>query len=264
MITQFKVLFQSESDALKVAEQLPESKIVGTQVSCQDIRALSLAIGLANVDYVRSLTDINRIYPHSNLPYPQHEREYNGDSPRIHVRCLSAYNNSRLHGLWINAIQEPLDILSDIKWMLSWSPVRSTEACEEWAIHDYEGFGSFNLEDYESLKKVSKMANLIQEHGDTIVEYISCEFPCTEDIEDWDELLEKFKSAYVGHYESQKAFAESDYVEELYSFKALQEQFPFWANNIDWNSVAGELFMTDFYSAKATGETYGIYVFRNL
>ena len=252
------LIFQSTEDALKVAEQLPQSKIAGTKVYHHDRPALKLAISLANIDWYMQRG------AYCNLPYPQHEREYNGDSPRIHVRCLSAYNNSRLHGLWIDATQEPLDILSDIKWMLSWSPVRSTEACEEWAIHDYEGFGSFNLEEYESLKKVSKMANLIQEYGDTIVEYISCEFPCAENIEDWDELVEKFKSAYVGHYESQKHFAESDEIEEVYNFKALQEQFPFWANNIDWNSVAGELFMTDFYSAKATGETYGIYVFRNL
>jgi antirestriction protein len=251
------VIFGSTQDAQKVVEQLSQARIVGTEVFCDDMRALELAIAVANVTgYYYSY------YPKGR--YPQEEREYNGNNPRIYVRCLSAYTSGFLHGLWIDASQHPNDIQDEINWMLSWSSVSHLESCEEWAIHDYEGFGCLHLSAYQSLETVSKIAKTIVEHGEVLAAYIACEFPNVEEIEDWDELIERFQFAYVGHFESEKDFALSSVeVEELFDFKALEKQFPFWSSHIDWESVAIDLFCGDYYHTKATKEGYGIYVFRN-
>lgn len=251
------VLFASVLDAQKVKEQLPEARIIGTQIYHRDKRALQAAINLASVDDYEFLGGRNKLYP-------QHEREYNGTSPRIYVACLSAYNSGHSHGLWVDATQEAESIQEDISWMLFYSPVAHVEVCEEFAIHDYEGFGCYHLSAYENLETVSAIANAIHQHGEVLAAFIACEYPDNRDIKDWDLVVEQFQSAYVGHFENEKHFAlNSEEVAEIYNFKALQEQFPFWAGHIDWEGVALDLFCSDYYYTKATGEEYGIYVFRN-
>src|SRR5581483_3902347 len=62
--------------------------------------------------------------------------------PRIYVASLADYNAGRLHGVWIDAAQEPDDLQLHINAMLA----RSTEPiAEEWAIHDFEGFNGLHL-----------------------------------------------------------------------------------------------------------------------
>jgi antirestriction protein len=83
-------------------------------------------------------------------------------TPRIYVACLAAYNAGRLHGVWIDANQSPVDIYSVVSEMLAASP----ESCaEEWAIHDYEGFGELRLSEWESLARISGIAARIAKHG---------------------------------------------------------------------------------------------------
>jgi len=60
---------------------------------------------------------------------------------KIYVACLAAYNNGYLHGEWIDATQELSDIYDQVNAMLKASPVE--EEAEEYAIHDYEGFGGY-------------------------------------------------------------------------------------------------------------------------
>ncbi|MGB3639113.1 MAG: antirestriction protein ArdA, partial [Rivularia sp. (in: cyanobacteria)] len=96
-----------------------------------DLRALNLAVALAQVK-----APIRNASLKCSLPFPLYERECTDDeTPKIYVACLSAYNAGYLHGLWIDATQEPENIEDDIKWMLSWSPITDTEPCDEWAIH---------------------------------------------------------------------------------------------------------------------------------
>lgn len=256
------VTFTSQEDIQKVIEQLPEAKIIGNQVYCRDKRALQLAIATSDITDYQLLGGRHRV----SMTYPESEFTYNGDSPRIYVRCLSAYNSGFLHGLWIDATKHPSDIQDDINFMLSWSPVAHITPCEEWAIHCYEGFGCYHLSAYEDLEIVSGIAKAIKIHGEVLAAYLCCEYPDHVDMKDkdWDELVEEFQLAYVGHFESEKHFAlTSEEVEEIYNFKALQREFPFWANNIDWEGVAIDLFCSNYYYTKATTEGYGIYVFRN-
>jgi antirestriction protein len=82
--------------------------------------------------------------------------------PRIYVACLAAYNNGRLHGAWIDATQNVDEIQGEITKMLKASP---EEGAEEYAIHDYEGFESASIEEYQSIESVIAIAAFIKEHG---------------------------------------------------------------------------------------------------
>ena len=63
-------------------------------------------------------------------------------TPRIYVRCLTAYNSGKLHGKWIDANQNANSIREEIREVLHSSPEHDKfYPCEEWAIHDYEDFG---------------------------------------------------------------------------------------------------------------------------
>ena len=83
-------------------------------------------------------------------------------TPRIYVACLAAYNNGRLHGRWIDADQSVDEIWSEVQAMLAASP---EPGAEEWAIHDYEGFGALRLSEWESFERVSAIAAGIEQHG---------------------------------------------------------------------------------------------------
>lgn len=84
------------------------------------------------------------------------------EQPRVYVACLAAYNSGFLHGAWIDAAQEPWSLYDDVRDMLAASPVAGAE---EWAIHDYEGFGEARIEEYNSLHNVALLASFIVEHG---------------------------------------------------------------------------------------------------
>ncbi|VXC98207.1 Antirestriction protein [Oceanicaulis sp. 350] len=81
---------------------------------------------------------------------------------RIYVACLAAYNNGRLHGHWIDAVQDADDIRSEISDMLAASPIPQAE---EWAIHDHEGFEGASISEYQGLESVAELAAFIAEHG---------------------------------------------------------------------------------------------------
>ena len=74
-------------------------------------------------------------------------------SPRIYVASLADYNEGRLYGAWIDAAQDPDDLGKAVEQMLAAAP---SPCAEEWAIHDYEGFGlctSMNLRSSKTLPK---------------------------------------------------------------------------------------------------------------
>ncbi|MEM7579091.1 MAG: antirestriction protein ArdA [Cyanobacteria bacterium P01_A01_bin.80] len=149
------IVFDSEQDAVSVAEQLYNVERLDNILFIQnaDSRAINLAVSLAQIKTVTFNASLK-----CPLPFPRHERECtDANTPKIYVACLSAYNNGYLHGLYIDATQEPDDILDDINWMLSWSPMADIEACEEWAIHDYECWEGIKLSEYEDIETVSEL-----------------------------------------------------------------------------------------------------------
>ena len=82
---------------------------------------------------------------------------------RIYVADLAAYNNGKLHGVWINATDDLDDIQEQVNQMLAESP---EGFAEEYAIHDYEGFDGYALSEYEGLKTTHEIACFIEEYPD--------------------------------------------------------------------------------------------------
>lgn len=118
--------------------------------------------------------------------------------PRVYIASLSDYNDGRLHGAWIDADQDVPEIQDAIAGMLSRSPV---PGAEEWAIHDYEGFGILRLSEYEDLATVSRLGHGIAEHG---LAYAALATIVGTDRE---VALSRFEDHYHGRYDTLEEFA---------------------------------------------------------
>ncbi len=119
---------------------------------------------------------------------------------RIYVADLAAYNNGKLHGVWIDATQELDDIQEQVNTMLAASPEPNAE---EYAIHDFEGFNGYSLSEYEGLESAHEVASFIEEYpeiGGELLDHFS-------DIE---EARKAADENYCGCYKSL-----ADYAEEL-------------------------------------------------
>lgn len=130
---------------------------------------------------------------------PRHEREPRPDSARIYAASLSDYNNGRLHGAWIDADQDREAIGEAIEEMLASSHFGPAE---EFAIHDYDGFGPVRLSEYESLEDIAKLGQGIAEHGQAYA-YLAAHL----DRAEW-YLLDRFEDLYLGHWTSAGEYAE--------------------------------------------------------
>ncbi len=121
----------------------------------------------------------------------------NTDTPKIYVACLAAYNSGILHGEWIDATQDLDTIWNELRNALATSPV---EDAEEWAIHDYDGFGLTSLSEYESIERVHEIALFIEENeklGASLIEHFC------GNLDDAKAALEN----YMGCYESLEDYA---------------------------------------------------------
>ena len=146
---------------------------------------------------------------------------------RIYVACLAAYNNGILHGVWIEADQEPWAIYDDIRAMLDASPVVDAK---EWAIHDHEGFEGVAIAEYQGIESVSKIAAFIAEHGQLGAALI-------DHLGSIDEARRALDEGYHGSYASL-----ADYVEQLTEdCSAIPEHLRFY---IDWQVMARDAEMS--------------------
>jgi antirestriction protein len=137
-----------------------------------------------------------------NEPHPEQHVEMAKESepkPLIYVASLADYVNGSLHGEWIDATQAPEEIYEQVQRMLARSPLaKSGEAVEEWAIHDYDGFGRLRIGEYESFEAVSRHARAIAEHG-----------PAYTAWHEWsgEDDPERFREDYLGTFDSIEAYA---------------------------------------------------------
>jgi len=120
---------------------------------------------------------------------------------RIYVADLAAYNNGKLHGVWINACDDLDDILNQINAMLASSPEGFSE---EYAIHDHEGFNGYALDEYEGIEAAHKIACFIEEYPDFGGELLN------NFSGDLDEAKTAAEDNYCGCYKTL-----ADYAEEL-------------------------------------------------
>lgn len=118
---------------------------------------------------------------------------------KIYVADLAAYNNGKLHGVWIDATQDIDDIQDQINEMLEGSP---EELAEEYAIHDYEGFDGYALGEYEGVQAAHNIACFIEDHPEIGGELLN---HFGGDLEEAKQAAEEH---YTGEYLSLADFAQ--------------------------------------------------------
>lgn len=122
------------------------------------------------------------------------------ENPAIYIADLAAYNNGILHGVWIDATQDIVDIWQAVRDMLKASPL--DEVAEEWAIHDYMNFGPVQISEYQSFESAHELAVFIEEHGEfgaAVLENFH------GDVEQATKALEE---DYAGEYQNLADFAQ--------------------------------------------------------
>ena len=133
-----------------------------------------------------------------NQEHEEQERLHE-DQPRIYVASLTDYNAGVLHGTWIDATNDVDGMQYEINKMLAGSPSGNAE---EFAIHDYDNFGTYRVDEYDSLGWIAKIAAGIHEH--------SLAFAAWADQCDHDEdTLDRFEDAYLGDWTSVEDYAEN-------------------------------------------------------
>jgi antirestriction protein len=121
-------------------------------------------------------------------------------TPRVYVASLSDYNAGRLHGAWIEVDQDDEVIAAEIADVMATSP---EPHAEEWAVHDYEGFGPLRVPEYISVGSLARIGRGIAENGLAFAGWLSC-----RGLDD--DLNESFEEHCRGQWPSLTA-----YVEEL-------------------------------------------------
>jgi len=165
------------------------------------------------------------------------------DSPQIYVAALGAYNAGSLHGDWIDATQDPEEIRAEIQEILRTSPEPGEE---EWAIHDYDGFGELKLGEFESIETVSEVAKLIKEHGPVFSALISH----VGGIRHLDEALRFMNEGYQGEYDSAADWAEQ-FAEDTGAPIETYRQY------IDWERVAHDAELgSDIFVVQVDGRAH--------
>lgn len=144
--------------------------------------------------------------------------------PRIYVASLSDYNAGRLHGAWLEADAEPADLGLGITAMLAGSPEPSAE---EYAIHDYDGFGGIQLDEHESLENVSQLARGLTRLGPAYAAFVR-EFGLEDATQD------SFEQQYRGSWASARDFV-LDLLDEFGAADLLQELPPWLAPYVEVN-----------------------------
>jgi antirestriction protein len=149
-------------------------------------------------------------------------------NPRIYVASLADYNAGNLLGKWIDANQSAEEIREEITAMLATS---KEGVAEEWAIHDYEGFGPVKLPEWEDLGTVAELAEMIGEKGELFALVYE---HADRDMERAKILLE---DGYFGEFDSLEAYAE-DYIEQTGGLEKMPEHLRYY---FDYEKFAHDL-----------------------
>ena len=115
--------------------------------------------------------------------------------------------------MWLDATLDPDELHHAIQFMLRNG---YTPGAEEWGIFDHDDFCGVNLDEYESLTVVSRIAKGIAEHGEAFAAWVNYVGERNE------EALDRFEDHYLGHFESAEAYAEY-ILEETEAYRYLDE-----------------------------------------
>ena len=135
---------------------------------------------------------------------------------RIYVAALGAYNAGRGHGAWIDADLGEDAIWEGIQEVLASSPIPGEE---EWAIHDYEGFGGYKLGEWTSPETIAAISDLMDERGELPVSYA---LDMGHEVDQVEEYLDDAYRGAVGFGNDEYDWA-WDYLEDTGQMEGLPE-----------------------------------------
>lgn len=123
--------------------------------------------------------------------------------PKIYVASLTDYNHGTLHGAWITADRDAAQIYDQTQAMLAASPTarRLGQPAEEWAIHDYQGFGALSIGEHDDFHLIAQLARGITDHGPAFAAWVSHHGKNEIDPAE-------FEDVYVGEWSSVRDYAE--------------------------------------------------------
>ena len=179
----------------------------------------------------------------TQIAYAESSAEY-----RVYVACLAAYNNGILHGAWIDCdgkIAEDID--AEVQAMLKRSPVPDAE---EYAIHDFEGFGNI-INEYTSIDEIAEIVDALEsaDEPEALKAYAANRGESVVDA------ASSFDDAYFGEWDSELAYAE-DYMDSYFD---IPDRL---ANYIDYEAFRRDLFCGDYWSEDAPNGN--VYVFQSI
>jgi antirestriction protein len=165
-------------------------------------------------------------------------------APSIYVACLASHNAGNTVGRWIDADQGADDIRAEIADMLAQSPA---PGAEEWIILDSDGFGPYEVHEYEPIESVSAIGLGISKFGPAFAAWAA--YTGGENLND-------FLDAYAGQWSSVEEFAQT-FVEDMEGdpLSKLPEYLRYYVH-VDWEWFARDL---DIHTEDAPGG--GVYVF---
>lgn len=168
------------------------------------------------------------------------------DTPKIYVACLASYNAGNLHGKWIDCDVDYCDIEEEIRLMLGESPIPNAE---EYAIHDYEGWGDLKLDEHENIEVLSETAQLLEEHGEIFGAVVS-HVGGVEYLKDATTLMEE---CYQGSYDNLADWAEQ-FLDDTGALIELQGNLKFY---FDYEKYADDCEMGgDIFSIEHNGDVH--------
>jgi antirestriction protein len=163
---------------------------------------------------------------------PAHRPPNHNRVPRIYVASLADYNAGRLSGKWIEADQPAETIHREIAAMLAQS---SEPFAEEWAIHDYENFGSLRLSEFADIQSVADAAALIAEHGEVFAELLGY----LGGLSSLEEAKKYMEQAYRGAFDDVEDYVR-EFVEDCYG-DVIAKLPDFLRYHIDYQGIAHDL-----------------------
>jgi antirestriction protein len=175
--------------------------------------------------------------------------------PRVYVQPLGAYNAGEVGGAWVEVDSDLNTFQSDIDEVLD-AASTADNIEEEWAFHDYEGFGGFKVDEYESVANLSRVVELMEEYGvGPVGAFLSYHGSYFKD--DLDGAQDAFERSYRGEWEDEEEFV-SDQMES----NGQWDELPEWARpHFDLAGYTRDFFSGDHYSIDTKG---GVYVFETL
>lgn len=166
----------------------------------------------------------------------------------IYVASLYDYNAGILHGVWIDfdTCLNVDEVWGGIDAMLAASPTAKREGvpAEEWAIHDYEGFGGIEVSENETIGTLWEAHELLSDLDDpeAFIDYLDNQGQATLS-EVTESNIANFQETYRGWYRSKEEFAE-ELIEEMGLLSNVDELL---SRYFDYEAFARDLFMSDYY-----------------